>query len=58
MLQAGKADGARLLTGGKRPTHMQSGYFLEPTVFVDVKPHMRVWREEIFGPVLSVMTFK
>ncbi len=51
--QAGVADGATLLTGGRRPESMQRGYFLEPTVFVDVRPHMRIWKEEIFGPVLS-----
>ncbi|GFH19337.1 aldedh domain-containing protein, partial [Haematococcus lacustris] len=54
---AGLEEGAELLTGGGRPSHLASGYFLQPTVFTSVKPHMRVWREEIFGPVLSVMTF-
>ncbi|KAL6761955.1 Aldehyde/histidinol dehydrogenase [Haematococcus lacustris] len=54
---AGLEEGAQLLTGGGRPSHLASGYFLQPTVFTGVKPHMRVWREEIFGPVLSVMTF-
>jgi betaine-aldehyde dehydrogenase len=33
------------------------GFFLQPTVFVDVKPSMKIWKEEIFGPVLSVMSF-
>ena len=41
-----------------RPPRTRQGYFLEPTVFVDVRPDMRVWREEIFGPVLAVMTFR
>ena len=56
--QAGKDEGATLLTGGKRPAHLAKGYFLEPTVFTDVKPDMRICCEEIFGPVLSVLTFK
>lgn len=56
-VQAGLEDGATLLTGGKRPEGLPVGYFLSPTVFVGVKPHMRVWREEIFGPVLAVATF-
>ncbi|MEV5574057.1 aldehyde dehydrogenase [Spirillospora sp. NPDC052269] len=52
---AGRADGANLLAGGSaidRP-----GHFVEPTVFGDVTPSMRIAREEIFGPVLSVLTF-
>mmetsp|Transcript_13639 Transcript_13639/g.29251 ORF Transcript_13639/g.29251 Transcript_13639/m.29251 type:complete len:498 (-) Transcript_13639:438-1931(-) len=57
-VEVGVAEGAKLLTGGKRPDSLSRGYFLAPTVFVDVKPSMRIWREEIFGPVLSVMTFE
>lgn len=57
-VEAGKADGATLLTGGSRPASEPKGYFVQPTVFVDVKPSMRIWREEIFGPVLSVATFE
>uniref|UniRef100_A0A7S0WPS2 Aldehyde dehydrogenase domain-containing protein n=1 Tax=Chlamydomonas leiostraca TaxID=1034604 RepID=A0A7S0WPS2_9CHLO len=56
-VQAGVDEGARLVTGGNRPEHLPRGYFLQPTVFADVKPHMRIWREEIFGPVLCVATF-
>jgi 2-formylbenzoate dehydrogenase len=52
------ADGATLVTGGKRPEHLPVGCFLEPTVFADVRPEMRIAREEIFGPVLSVLTFR
>jgi acyl-CoA reductase-like NAD-dependent aldehyde dehydrogenase len=51
--QVGLDDGATLLTGGRRPPSCPTGYFLEPTVFINVRPHMRVWKEEIFGPVLS-----
>lgn len=56
-IQAGKDEGATLLTGGKRNPKFSKGYFIEPTVFVDVKENMKIWKEEIFGPVLSVRTF-
>ncbi|KAF6259119.1 aldehyde dehydrogenase domain-containing protein [Scenedesmus sp. NREL 46B-D3] len=56
-VQIGLDEGATLLTGGRRPPCCPHGYYLEPTVFVDVAPHMRLWKEEIFGPVLSVCTF-
>ena len=60
MVQSGIADGARLVTGGKRPSgsDFQRGYWLEPTVFAEVKPTMRIAREEIFGPVLSVFSWR
>jgi len=58
-IKKGKDEGATLLCGGVRPEGVHpKGYFLRPTVFVDVKPNMTIWKEEIFGPVLSVMTFK
>jgi 2-formylbenzoate dehydrogenase len=50
-------EGARLRTGGGRPENLRRGFFLEPTVFSGVTPQMRVAREEIFGPVLSILTF-
>ena len=52
----GKDDGARLVTGGGQPQDpaLAKGYFVEPTVFADVTSSMRIAREEIFGPVLSV----
>ncbi len=49
---------ASLVTGGGRPAHLNTGYFLEPTIFADVKPSARIWTEEIFGPVLAVTTFR
>lgn len=55
-VEAGKKEGARLLSGGR--TLQQSGWYLEPTVFVDAKPNMRIVREEIFGPVVAVMPFR
>jgi acyl-CoA reductase-like NAD-dependent aldehyde dehydrogenase len=52
---AGRAEGARLVTGGDRPADApDGGYFLRPTVFDGVEPAMRIAREEIFGPVVSV----
>ncbi len=60
MVQSGVSDGAKLMTGGKRPSgsDFSRGYWLEPTVFADVNPGMRIAKEEIFGPVLSVFTWK
>jgi acyl-CoA reductase-like NAD-dependent aldehyde dehydrogenase len=53
----GKAEGARLKCGGNRldKGEYQNGYFMEPTVFVDVTPKMRIAQEEIFGPVVSIL---
>jgi betaine-aldehyde dehydrogenase len=55
-IEAGKEDGARLVTGGKRPSDskLAKGLFIEPTIFADVTMDMRIGKEEIFGPVLSV----
>ncbi|HVI52613.1 MAG TPA: aldehyde dehydrogenase [Candidatus Sulfotelmatobacter sp.] len=55
-VEAGKADGARLVTGGKRALEETGGSYILPTVFDNVTPSMRIAREEIFGPVLSVIT--
>jgi betaine-aldehyde dehydrogenase len=52
----GIAEGARLVCGGKRPD--RPGFFLEPTVFADVTDDMTIAREEIFGPVMSVLDFE
>jgi aldehyde dehydrogenase (NAD+) len=51
----GKAEGAVLVTGGGRPRHLDRGYFVEPTVFGKVGNDMTIAREEIFGPVVSVI---
>jgi betaine-aldehyde dehydrogenase len=55
-IAAGKEDGARLVSGGKRPDDpaLAKGLFIEPTIFADVNMSMRIGKEEIFGPVLSV----
>ena len=55
-IEAGKSEGATLASGGQAPR--LSGCYLEPTVFLDVKPNMKIAREEIFGPVVAVMPFK
>jgi acyl-CoA reductase-like NAD-dependent aldehyde dehydrogenase len=51
----GKDEGAQLATGGGRPSHLNRGYFIEPTVFGNVDNSFTIAREEIFGPVLSVI---
>lgn len=56
LIESGKKEGAKLCTGGKRLG--DKGYFIEPTVFADVKDDMRIAREEIFGPVMQIMKFK
>lgn len=59
MVQSGVADQATLRIGGKRPagSRFERGYWLEPTVFADVKQGMRIAQEEIFGPVLSIFSW-
>ncbi len=57
-IEKGKAEGARLLVGGGRPAHLEKGYFVEPTLFVDVDPDSTLAQEEIFGPVLSVIPYE
>ena len=58
-IDAGRKEGARLLTGGSRLSGgaYDTGLFFPPTVFFDVMPEMTIWREEIFSPVASVMLF-
>ncbi len=57
-IEAGKRDGAKLVAGGHRVSvDGDKGFFIEPTIFGDVKNEMTIAREEIFGPVLSVLTF-
>jgi alpha-ketoglutaric semialdehyde dehydrogenase len=55
-IEVGQQEGARLVLGGKAPAHLPDGYFVEPTIFDGVTPSMRLFREEVFGPVLSVTT--
>jgi len=53
----GRSDGARLTTGGGRPTDRDRGWFVQPTIFADVNNSATIAREEIFGPVLSVIEY-
>jgi acyl-CoA reductase-like NAD-dependent aldehyde dehydrogenase len=55
-ITVGQGEGARILTGGTRPASLSHGYFVEPTIFDGVSPSMRIFKEEIFGPVLSIAT--
>jgi acyl-CoA reductase-like NAD-dependent aldehyde dehydrogenase len=58
-VQSGKDEGARLRCGGDRPgrSELQRGYFLSPAVFDDANPNMRIAREEIFGPIITVLAW-
>lgn len=55
-IETGKSEGATLAAGGKRLG--KKGYFIKPTIFDNVTNNMKIAREEIFGPVVSVITFK
>lgn len=58
LIQSGIDEGATLVAGGTgRPADLNRGYFVRPTVFGDVTPQMRIAREEIFGPVLSIISY-
>jgi acyl-CoA reductase-like NAD-dependent aldehyde dehydrogenase len=60
-IESARAEGARIVTGGGRGVAdpaLAAGWFVEPTVFADVTPHMRIAREEIFGPVLAVLQWR
>jgi aldehyde dehydrogenase (NAD+) len=57
-VEIGKEEGAKLVVGGKQPEGLDKGYFFEPTIFDGVTNDMRIAQEEIFGPVLSVITYK
>jgi gamma-glutamyl-gamma-aminobutyraldehyde dehydrogenase len=56
-IASGNEEGARLALGGGRVMKDSGGYYIEPTVFSDVKPDMTIAREEIFGPVLATIAF-
>lgn len=63
-IEKGRTEGARLLCGGGRPkwptgqSHLANGFFVEPTVFTDCRDEMTIVREEIFGPVMAVLSFQ
>ena len=55
-IKVGQGEGARMITGGTRPDSLSKGFFVQPTIFDNVSPSMRIFKEEIFGPVLSIGT--
>jgi 4-guanidinobutyraldehyde dehydrogenase/NAD-dependent aldehyde dehydrogenase len=57
-IESGRAEGAAVLAGGKRARENSGGCYVEPTVFANVQPQMKIAREEIFGPVLAAITVK
>jgi acyl-CoA reductase-like NAD-dependent aldehyde dehydrogenase len=57
-IDAGNAEGARCVAGGKQAREASGGYFVEPTIFDGVNNGMKIAREEIFGPVMSILRFK
>ncbi|MBI3229113.1 MAG: aldehyde dehydrogenase family protein, partial [Burkholderiales bacterium] len=57
-IDAGQQDGAHLLAGGKQARTATGGFYIEPTLFDGVNNEMKIAREEIFGPVLSVLSFR
>jgi len=56
-IRAGKQEGAKIACGGGRPASQPKGWYVEPTLFVDVDNRMRIAREEIFGPVLALIPY-
>jgi acyl-CoA reductase-like NAD-dependent aldehyde dehydrogenase len=54
----GKGDGARITVGGGRPEGLEKGWFVEPTIFADVDNNYTIAQEEIFGPVLSIISYR
>lgn len=57
MIERAKDDGAKCLVGGGRATQFEKGYFVEPTLFVDVDPDSEIAQDEVFGPVLAVIKY-
>tara|TARA_B100000963_G_scaffold344233_1_gene346877 strand:- start:283 stop:1269 length:987 start_codon:yes stop_codon:yes gene_type:complete len=57
-IDQGKKEGAKLICGGNQILIDSGGFFVEPTIFDDVNPNMTIAKEEIFGPVLAIITFK
>lgn len=57
-IERGKDAGATLVTGGKTPSNLNRGYYVEPTIFTNVDPKAEIAQEEVFGPVVAVFKFK
>jgi aldehyde dehydrogenase (NAD+) len=56
-IEKGQQEGAKLVLGGGRPAHLEKGWYVEPTLFIDVDNSMTIAQEEIFGPVLTVIPY-
>jgi acyl-CoA reductase-like NAD-dependent aldehyde dehydrogenase len=56
-IEKGRAEGAQVVAGGGRPAEQERGWFVEPTIFADVENRHTIAREEIFGPVLSIIPY-
>ncbi len=57
LVESGRREGAELVLGGRRPAQVERGWFVEPTIFANVRSGMRIAQEEIFGPVVCVMPY-
>jgi aldehyde dehydrogenase (NAD+) len=57
-IEKGVSEGANLVVGGGRPSHLPKGWYVEPTLFIDVENSMTIAQEEIFGPVLTVIPYE
>jgi acyl-CoA reductase-like NAD-dependent aldehyde dehydrogenase len=58
-IESGINEGASLISGGLgMPEGISKGYYVKPTIFANVSPDMKIWKEEIFGPVLVITTYK
>lgn len=58
-IESGKSEGAKLIAGGEAYKNVGGkGFFISPTIFTDVKDHMKIYREEVFGPFVAISSFK
>jgi aldehyde dehydrogenase (NAD+) len=58
MIETGVSEGGNVIVGGGRPSHLEKGYYVEPTILVDVDPGATLAQEEIFGPVLVIIPYE
>jgi aldehyde dehydrogenase (NAD+) len=58
MIRDAEEDGAKVLTGGKVPEHLDKGFYVEPTLVVDADPDSRIAQQEVFGPVLTIIPYE
>lgn len=56
-IKRGVDEGGRIVTGGGRPSGLETGYYIEPTIFADIAEDSWIWKEEVFGPVLCIKSF-